>query len=224
MTEGRPKAVVSWSSGKDAAFALWEVERRGELAVAGLLTTVSRSFGRVSMHGVREALLEAQAASLGLPLYRVEIPSPCPNEVYERAMATVLGTLARDGVSHLVFGDLFLEDIRVYREAQLASTGFTPVFPLWHRDTRELAREMVGSGLRARVVCLDPRKVPRHFAGRPFDSDLLEDLPDTVDPCGENGEFHTFVHAGPMLPRPIPVRVGETVERDGFVFTDLRPA
>jgi len=219
----RAKAVVSWSSGKDSAFALWETLRSGELVVVGLLTTITKSFGRVSMHGVREKLLDQQAAAAGLPLRKVEIPYPCPNEVYEEAMATAIASMRAHGVSRLVFGDLFLEDIRAYREAKLASTGIDPVFPLWHRDTHELAQEMIRSGLEAHVVCVDPKKMSRRFAGRRFDLSFLDDLPPSVDPCGENGEFHTFVTAGPMLSRPIPVTPGEVVERDGFVFADLIP-
>lgn len=224
MGEPRPKAVVSWSSGKDAAFALWQVERDAEFEVAGLLTTVTASFHRVSMHGVREVLLERQAAAAGLPLHKVEIPYPCPNEIYEQAMAQAVTSLQAEGVSHIVFGDLFLEDIRAYRESRLAPTGMRPVFPLWGRDTRELAHEMVRGGLEAYLVCVDPRKLSKEFAGRRFDDSLLADLPPSVDPCGENGEFHTFVSNGPMFSRSISVAFGETMERDGFVFTDLVPS
>ena len=223
VTDRRPKAVISWSSGKDSAFALSEVLREAELDVVGLLTTVTKTYGRVSMHGVRERLLELQAEASGLPLLRVEIPSPCPNEVYEQEMARAIATMSAEGVTHLVFGDLFLQDIREYRESHLAPTGITPVFPLWGRDTKQLAREMIEGGLGAIVVCLDPRKLSRSFAGRRFDAQFLDELPPSVDPCGENGEFHTFVTAGPMFSRPIPVTVGSTVERDGYVFTDLLP-
>jgi uncharacterized protein (TIGR00290 family) len=223
VTDSRPKAVISWSSGKDSAFALSETLRQEELEVVGLLTTVTKTYARVSMHGVRERLLELQAEASGLPLVRVEIPAPCPNEVYEREMAKAIASMRSDGVTHLVFGDLFLQDIRDYRESRLGPTGMKPVFPLWGRDTRQLAREMIERGLEAVVVCLDPRKLSRNFAGRRFDDHFLHDLPPSVDPCGENGEFHTFVTAGPMFSRPIPVVVGSTVERDGFVFTDLLP-
>ena len=222
MGSGSPKAIVSWSSGKDSAFALSEVRREGILDVVGLLTTVTRDYHRVSMHGVRESLLEAQAEAAGLPLHKVEIPSPCPNSVYEAAMGAAVARLRAEGVTRLVFGDLFLPDIRAYREARLAGTGLAPVFPLWARPTSVLAREMIASGLEAHVVCLDPTKLPRSWAGRRFDLAFLRDLPPGVDPCGENGEFHTFASAGPMFSRPIPVEEGETVERDGFVFTDLR--
>ncbi len=218
------KAVVSWSSGKDSAYSLWKIRQEGLLEVVGLLTTVTKAYGRVSMHGVREELLVAQARATGLPLLRVEIPSPCPNEVYEREMATAISRLRAAGVTHMVFGDLFLEDIRAYRESRLAGTGIQPVFPLWGRPTGPLAEEMIGSGLMADLVCVDPRRLGREFAGRRFDPQLLRDLPPGVDPCGEKGEFHTFVSAGPMFDRPIPVEHGEVVERDGFVFADLKPA
>ena len=221
MSRDLPRAVVSWSSGKDSAYALWEVARTGQLEVVGLLTTLTGAFGRVSMHGVREALVEQQAEAAGLPLRKVEIPSPCPNEVYERAMGEALAELAREEIRWIVFGDLFLEEIRAYRESRLAATGIRPIFPLWGRDTRQLAREMIRTGFGASVVCVDPRTLPREFSGRAFDERFLNDLPPTVDPCGENGEFHTFVWAGPMFSHSISCRVGATVERDGFVFTDL---
>lgn len=188
-----------------------------------LLTTVTETFGRVSMHGVREELLDAQAAAVGLPLYKVRIPFPCPNEVYEQAMRRALAAAAEEGVRHMIFGDLFLEDVRRYREERLRPVGVEGVFPLWGRPTGALAREMIGSGLKARICCLDPRRLPRSLAGRPFDADLLAELPADADPCGERGEFHTFVWDGPEFRAPIPLRVGETVERDRFVFTDLVP-
>jgi uncharacterized protein (TIGR00290 family) len=176
------------------------------------------------MHGVREALLDAQAASVGLPLVKVRIPSPCPNEVYERAMGEAMAAALDDGIDHVVFGDLFLADIRAYREAQLARVGMTPIFPLWLRDTAALAREMIGAGMTAVLTCVDPKQLDRGFAGRTFDAALLDALPASVDPCGENGEFHTLVTAGPMFARPIPTRSGAVVERDGFVFADVLPA
>ena len=219
----RPRAVVSWSSGKDSAYALWETLRAGELQVVGLLTTVSERFGRVSIHGVREELLQAQAAAAGLPLLRVRLPQPCSDVVYAERMAVVIDGLRRQGVSHVVFGDLFLEEIRAYREAQLRATGVTPLFPLWGRATGPLARTMIAEGLQARIVALDPKRIPRELAGRPFDADLLAALPADVDPCGENGEFHTFASGGPMFSGPIGVRRGRVVDRDGFVFADLRP-
>jgi len=219
-----PKAYVSWSSGKDSAFALWEARRAGDLEIAGLLTTVTETFARVSMHGVREELLTLQASAVGLPLLTVPIPSPCPNDVYERAMAAALARLRREGVSRMVFGDLFLEDVRAYREQRLRGTGIDPVFPLWGRPTDRLAREMIDAGLDARLVALDPRQLPPSFAGRRFDRQLLADLPPTVDPCGERGEFHTCVVDGPMFTAPIAVEPGPVVARDGFVFADLAPA
>ncbi len=217
----RPRAVVSWSSGKDSAFALHEVRRAGALDVVGLLTTVTRTYRRVSMHGVREEILEAQARATGLPLFKVEIPSPCPNEVYERAMAEMMRRLQDLAVTRVVFGDLFLEDIRAYREDRLRGTGVDPVFPLWGRPTPALARTMIDAGLDARLVALDPKKMPREFAGHRFDRALLGRLPASVDPCGERGEFHTCVVAGPMFSAPIPVAAGPVVDRDGFVFADL---
>lgn len=219
-----PKAVVAWSSGKDGAYALHEVRRGGGLDVVGLLTTVTRPYGRVSMHGVREELLAAQARAVGLPLRTVDLPVPCPNAAYEAAMAAALAGLRAEGVEVVVFGDLFLEDVRAYRERSMAGTGLRAVFPLWGRSTDALAREMIRSGLEATIVCLDPRKVPRRLAGRRFDPGLLAELPRSVDPCGEYGEFHTFVSAGPMFERPVAVLPGAVVERDGFVFADLRPA
>jgi uncharacterized protein (TIGR00290 family) len=223
-SEGLPKALVSWSSGKDAAFALHEARRRGEVEVVGLITTVTAAFGRISMHGVREELLERQARAVGLPCRKIEIPYPCPNEVYERAMARVIDEAKAAGVRRIVFGDLFLEDIRAYREQRLAPTGIAAMFPLWRRDTARLAREMIAAGIRATLVCIDPKKLDTSFAGRTFDSELLWDLPAGVDPCGENGEFHTFVTEGPMFREPVRVVPGPVVERDGFVFADLRPA
>jgi uncharacterized protein (TIGR00290 family) len=217
------KAFVSWSSGKDSAFALHEARRAG-IEVAGVLTTVNALYDRVAMHGVRDALLDRQIAALGVPAIKVPIPSPCPNEVYEARMEEACARIKARGVRHIVFGDLFLEDIRAYRVEKLAAAGMEPLFPLWGRDTAVLAREMIASGLAAHVVCLDPRKLPRRFAGRLFDEAFLDDLPEGVDPCGENGEFHTVVTAGPMFAAPIAVSVGETVERDGFVFTDILPA
>ncbi|HEY6006014.1 MAG TPA: hypothetical protein VIV57_24250 [Anaeromyxobacter sp.] len=219
----RPKALVAWSSGKDSAWALHEVRRAGALDVVGLLTTVTSEFCRVSMHAVREELLDRQAASLGLPCRKVRIPWPCPNEAYEAAMAVALEEARAGGVTRVVFGDLFLEDVRAYRVAKLAGTGIEPEFPLWGRDTARLAREMIEGGLRATLTCVDPRQLDGAFAGRAFDEALVAELPPAVDPCGERGEFHTFAWAGPMFERPIPVERGEVVTRDGFVFADLLP-
>jgi uncharacterized protein (TIGR00290 family) len=212
---------MSWSTGKDSAFALHEARRSGDVEIVGLLTTVTAAFGRVSMHGVREALLDRQAKELGLPCWKVPIPSPCPNEVYEREMARVLAEVAGLGVDRVVFGDLFLEDLRRYREAKLREIGMSGVFPLWMRNTTSLARDMIEAGLRATITCIDPRKLDRSFAGRAFDTDFLEALPDGVDPCGENGEFHTFASAGPMFTESIHVEVGDVVDRDQFVFADV---
>ena len=182
---------------------------------------MTEAFGRVSMHGVRAEVAEAQARALGLPLHPVFIPFPCPNEVYERAMATALGALRAQGVTRVIFGDLFLEDVRRYREDRMAGTGIEPVFPLWGRPTRALAEEMIDRGVRAHIVALDPRKLPRSFAGRVLTRALLDELPPDVDPCAERGEFHTCVTAGPMFPAPLAVVPGPVVDRDGFVFADL---
>ena len=215
------KALIAWSSGKDSAWALHEARRSGEFAIVGALTTVTHEFRRVSMHGVRETLLAAQLEAARLPAITVRIPFPCPNEIYEREMAATFVDAKRAGVSHVVFGDLFLEDIRAYRESRLAEIGITPVFPLWHRPTAALAREMIDGGLEAHLVCIDRKKLPASFAGRKFDRALLDSLPADIDPCGENGEFHSFVTTGPMLAHAIKVAVGDTVERDGFAFADL---
>ncbi|MBV5271703.1 MAG: adenine nucleotide alpha hydrolase, partial [Afipia sp.] len=193
------KALISWSSGKDSAFALREVRKAGMFDVVGALTTVTETFGRVSIHGVREEILRAQLDAAGLPPLIVPIPYPCPNEIYEQRMTEALAQVRQRGVTHMIFGDLFLEDIRAYREAKLAGTGITPVFPLWQRPTAQLAREMIASGLKARLATVDLAKLPASFAGREFDDALLADLPDGVDPCGENGEFHTCVTAAPIF-------------------------
>jgi uncharacterized protein (TIGR00290 family) len=214
---------MSWSTGKDSALALHRVREAGEIDVVALMTTMTTVFGRVSMHGVREALLDAQCERVGLPCFKVPIPSPCPNEVYEREMASVLERARVVGVTHVIFGDLFLADLRAYREARLAEVGMTGVFPLWMEPTRPLAAEMIRSGLKATVTCIDPRKLERTFASRTFDADFVASLPSDVDPCGENGEFHTFAWAGPMFAKPIDVVSGEVVERDGFVFADVLP-
>ena len=220
----KPRAWLCWSSGKDSAWALHVVGRQDEVEVVGLLTTVTEPYRRVSMHGVREEILAAQAVAAGLPLCRVPIPAPCPDEVYQEAMRQALQKARQQGVTQMIFGDLFLEDVRAYRETQLVGSGITGLFPLWQRPTAELAREMIAAGLVARVTCLDPKKIPRDLAGCTFDQSLLARLPAEVDPCAENGEFHTCVTAGPMFTHPIPVQMGETVEREGFVFTDVRLA
>ena len=217
------KAFVSWSSGKDSAFALCEARRLGLAEVMGVVTTVNERYDRVAMHGVRSELLDRQIAALNLPAIKVLIPSPCTNEVYEARMAEACATIKASGIHHVIFGDLFLADIRAYRERTLAAIGMTPIFPLWGRDTRQLASDMIDSGLVAHLVCLDPTRTPAGLAGRRFDAALLSELPAHVDPCGENGEFHTVVTQGPMFSAPIGVSIGQTVEREGFVFTDVIP-
>ena len=219
----RKKAWLSWSSGKDSAWSLEVVRRQGEYDVEALLTTVNAEYQRVAMHAVRESLLRLQAESAGIPLVTVPIPFPCPNEAYEKAMSAAIGEARSRGITHMIFGDLFLEDIRRYREEKLAGTGITPVFPLWGLDTSRLANEMVEGGLRALLTCVDPSKLDASFAGRRFDAELLADLPPGVDPCGENGEFHTFACQGPMFQKPIAIEIGVVVERDGFVFADAVP-
>ena len=219
----KPKAWLSWSSGKDSAWSLHVMRRRGDVEITALLTTINRAHNRVAMHAVRESLLDAQAAATGLPLIKVAIPSPCPNEIYERAMSEAMAQASAEGITHMIFGDLFLEDIRKYREENLAKCGIAPVFPLWGRDTRILAQKMLTGGLCAVLTCVDPKKLDASFVGRAFDEKLLADLPASVDPCGENGEFHTFACAGPTFTSPITVDLGEIVERDGFVFADLLP-
>jgi uncharacterized protein (TIGR00290 family) len=217
----RPKALIAWSSGKDSAWALHEMRRAGDCEIVGALTTVTETFGRVSMHGVREELLLAQLASAGLEPIIVPIPYPCPNEVYEARMAAALKDAKAAGVTQVIFGDLFLEDVRRYREEKLASTGIAPVFPLWQRPTDALARDMIDAGVETYLACIDLKQLGKEFAGRRFDHALLEELPVSADPCGEKGEFHSCVVAGPMLSRRIPVAVGEVVEREGFAFADL---
>jgi uncharacterized protein (TIGR00290 family) len=222
-TGSLPKAIVSWSSGKDSAFALHELRKTGAYELVGVLTTVTATFHRVSMHGVREELLDAQVASLGLPCHKIHIPYPCPNSVYEREIARVLNNAKQDGVTHVVFGDLFLQDIRSYREKQLRELGMDGVFPLWMRDTSRLAREMLDAGIEATLTCVDLSKLDGSFAGRSFNAALLDSLPASIDPCGENGEFHTFVSAGPMFGSRIPITVGEVIKREGFAFADVIP-
>lgn len=215
------KAMISWSSGKDSVFALHEIRKAGTFDVVGALTTVTETFGRVSIHGVREEILRAQLDAAGLSPLVVPIPYPCPNEIYEQRMTAALAQARADGVTHMIFGDLFLEDIRAYRETKLAGTGITPVFPLWRRPTAQLARDMIAGGMEAFLATVDLAKLPASFAGRRFDAALLADLPEGVDPCGENGEFHTCVTAGPMFRRCLDVIPGESVMRDGFAYCDL---
>jgi uncharacterized protein (TIGR00290 family) len=217
----KKKALISWSSGKDSAWTLHVLRQSGEYEIAGLLTTMNAEFDRVAMHGTRRELVEAQAEAAGLPLVTVPLPWPCSNERYEAAIREACVRAVADGVDVMAFGDLFLEDVRKYREDKLAGSGLTPVFPLWGRPTRELVQEMLAGGVKARIVCVDPKKLPKEFAGRDLDESLLNSMPEDVDPCAENGEFHTVAYAGPMFRREIPVESGEVVERDGFVFADL---
>ncbi|HEX9235874.1 MAG TPA: ATP-binding protein [Actinomycetota bacterium] len=224
MTAVPTPVIFSWSAGKDSAFGLWTLLADRRYEVRALLTTLTEGHGRVSMSGVREELLDRQAEAVGLPVIKVWIPPECVNEVYESRMISAFGAPEFRRVEHVAFADLFLEDIRAYREDRLAQVGKRGVFPIWGRDTATLAEAMIGAGFRATLVCVDPRALAPSFAGRSFDQDLLADLPEGVDPCGENGEFHTFVHDGPLFRTPIPCRTGEVVTRDGFVYCDTVPA
>jgi uncharacterized protein (TIGR00290 family) len=215
------RILLSWSSGKDSAWSLHVLRQRGEYEVAGLLTTFNEDAGRVAMHAVRRELVERQAAAAGLPLRAVLLPWPCSNAEYESLMAQACAEAVSDGIEAVAFGDLFLEDVRAYREKQMAGSGLEPIFPLWGRPTRALAEEMIAGGLRAKLTCVDTTKLSQSFAGREFDQALLSDLPDVADPCGERGEFHSFVYAGPMLNGSLAVSVGVTVVRDQFAFADL---
>ena len=219
----RPKALLAWSSGKDSAWSLHVLRQQGTCEVVGLLTTINQAFDRVAMHAVRAELFRALADAAGLPIWPVPIPWPCSNAEYEAAMDAAVGRARGDGISAIAFGDLFLEDIRRYREDRLRGSGLEPLFPLWGLPTGALAETMVRGGLRARLTCVDPRQLDPRFAGREFDATLLAELPGSVDPCGERGEFHTFAYDGPMFAEPVRVRGGEVVERDGFVFADLLP-
>jgi uncharacterized protein (TIGR00290 family) len=219
----RTSFALSWSGGKDSALTLWTLCREGRTPEA-LITTITDAYDRISMHGVRRELLVQQAELLGIPLVEIPIPPACPNGVYEARMAQTFASPPLSRIDAVAFGDLFLEDVRAYREERLAAGGKRGLFPLWGRDTSELAREFVGAGFEAIIVCLDPRTLDRSFAGRAYNEQLLAELPSSVDPCGENGEFHTFVHAGPIFTESIACATGEIVERDGFVFCDLSPA
>lgn len=214
------KALVSWSSGKDSAWAL-HLLRGWKMEIVGLVTTLNQAFDRVAMHGVRRAILEAQASSVGIPLWPVPLPWPCSNEEYERIMGDVCRRAVALGIDTIAFGDLYLADIRKYRERQLQGTGLKPLFPLWEIPTNGLAREMIESGLKAKIACVDPKVLPGSFAGRDFDHAFLAELPAGVDPCGENGEFHSLAYDGPMFQKPLAVSVGEIIEKDGFIFADL---
>ena len=219
----KPKALLAWSSGKDSAWSLQVLRTQAEVEVVGLLTTINEAFDRVAMHAVRTELLRAQADAADLPVWPVLIPWPCSNAEYEAAMAAAMGRARAEGITHVAFGDLFLEDVRRYREERLAPTGIAPLFPIWGTPTDALARRMIDARLRARLTCVDPKSLDARFAGREFDATLLAELPASVDPCGERGEFHTFAYDGPMFRRPVPIRGGEVVTRDGFVFADLLP-
>ncbi len=215
------RALVSWSTGKDSAWMVHALRQTKEIEIGALVTTVNEEADRVAMHAVRVELLHAQARALGVPVWIVPIPCPCPNEIYEARMAEAVARARREGFDTIAFADLFLEDVRRYRESRLSGSGLEPIFPLWQRPTGELAREMVAGGLVAKVTCVDPRMLGREFVGRDFDAAFLDLLPPGVDPCGERGEFHTFAYAGPMFREPIRVEVGEIVDRDGFVFADV---
>jgi uncharacterized protein (TIGR00290 family) len=217
------KVLLSWSSGKDSAWTLHTLRRHGS-TVGALLTSMNEAAGRVSMHGVREEIVRAQAAAAGLPLVTVPLPWPCTNEIYEERFGQAVRQAVADGFTHVAFGDLFLQDVRQYREDRLAGSGLTPIFPLWGRPTAALAREMIAGGLGARISTLDPRIMPRELIGAAFDESLLAALPADVDPCAERGEFHTCVTAGPMFAAPLAVERGEIVDREGFVYGDLRLA
>jgi uncharacterized protein (TIGR00290 family) len=220
----KKKILLAWSSGKDSAWALHVLREQNQYEIAGLMTTFNAAFDRVAMHSTRRALVEMQAEAAGLPLIAAPIPWPCSNADYEAAMKRVCDQALAQGVSAIAFGDLFLTDVRAYRERQLKDSGLKPLFPLWGLPTQALAQKMISTGLRAKLVCVDPKQISSSFIGRDFDQTFLDDLPAGVDPCGENGEFHSFVYAGPMFRQQIPIVTGEKVERDGFWFCDVLPA
>jgi uncharacterized protein (TIGR00290 family) len=215
------RALLSWSSGKDSAWSLHLLQQQGEYEIVGLLTTFNREANRVAMHAVRRSLVEAQATAVGIPLWGVDLPSPCSNADYESIMKEACNAAVQAGIEYVAFGDLFLRDIRTYREKQLENSGLTPIFPVWGIPTNDLARAMIASGLKAKLTCVDSQSLSPEFVGREFDEQLLSDLPPQIDPCGENGEFHSFVYAGSMFRRELPIKVGEIVTRDRFVFADL---
>lgn len=220
----KKKTLLSWSSGKDSSWTLHVLQQRDDLEVVSLFCTINRKFERAAMHAVRVELIKRQAASAGLPVQFIELPHPCTDAEYRIIMGEFIDQVSRQGIEYIAFGDLYLEDIRSYRENNLADTGITPIFPIWGMETTALSRKMVNSGLRAVITCVDPNKLDPEFIGREYDQAFLEQLPDTVDPCGENGEFHSFAFAGPMFKEPVDIRPGETVARDGFVFADVLPA
>jgi len=218
------KTLLSWSSGKDSAWTLHLLRQRRDLEVAGLMTTVNQLYQRISIHAVRLELLKLQAEAAGLPLLIIDLPSPCSNSQYEAAMERFIAASRQQGIECMAFGDLFLDDIKAYREAKLSGTGITPLFPVWGIPTDQLAKEMIASGVRAVVTCVDPKQLAASFAGREFNEEFLSALPAGVDPCGERGEFHTFVFDGPIFRRPVEIEVGEIAERDGFIYADVLPA
>ncbi|ORU89744.1 MAG: ATP-binding protein [Cycloclasticus sp. symbiont of Poecilosclerida sp. M] len=215
------KTLLSWSSGKDSAWTLYQLQQDDDIELVGLVTTVNETHQRVAMHAVRVELLKQQAQAAGLPLHTINIPHPCTNEIYNQAMNNFFDSIKGKGITHMAFGDLYLEDIRQYRIDNLKPTGLEPLFPLWLKATKQLAQAMLAGGLKTRITCVDPKQIPMSFCGREFDQQFLDDLPEGVDPCGENGEFHSFAYAGPMFKHEIKITSGEVVERDGFVFADL---
>jgi len=217
----KKRTLLSWSSGKDSAWTLYQLQQSDDIEMKGLVTTVNQTHQRVAMHAVRVELLQLQAIAAGLPLYIINIPYPCSNEQYEQAMTDFFSSIAGKGISHMAFGDLYLDDIRQYRVDNLSKTTLQPLFPLWLKPTKQLAKDMLAAGLKTRITCVDPKQLPAEFCGREFNQEFLNDLPSNVDPCGENGEFHSFAYAGPMFENEIQIKTGERVERDGFVFSDL---
>ena len=218
------KVLLSWSSGKDSAWSLYHLQQTPGIEVVGLFSSINQSVGRVAMHATRTLLVQQQAAQAGLPVEFIPLPKPCTNVQYETIMTDFYRRTLKQGIHTIAYGDLFLEDIRQYREMTLTKANIKALFPLWGQDTQKLSVKMLASGLRAQLTCIDPKQMPKHFAGAEFNHDFLNKLPETVDPCGENGEFHTFTYAGPMFKQPIPIEVGKTIERDGFIFTDLQPS
>jgi len=219
----KKKTLLSWSSGKDSAWALHILQHQQDIEVVGLFCTFNKKFKRGAMHAVRNELICQQAESIGLPLQLIPIPDPCSDSEYKRIMANFIEQVKSQGIDTIAFGDLFLEEIRSYREESLVGTGITPLFPIWGIPTNELSKEMINSGLRAKITCIDPKYLPAEFAGHEYDSTFLEQIPDAIDPCGEKGEFHSFAYDGPMFKNKLNISVGETVTRDGFVYTDLLP-
>jgi uncharacterized protein (TIGR00290 family) len=219
----KKRTLVSWSSGKDSAWTLYQLQQDNDIELVGLVTTVNETHQRVAMHAVRVSLLEQQAKAAGLPLFIIPIPHPCSNELYNQAMNQFFDSIEGQDITHMAFGDLYLEDIRQYRIDNLKNTGLEPLFPLWLKPTDELAQAMLDGGLKTHITCIDPKQLGASFAGREFNQQFLDDLPDSVDPCGENGEFHSFAYDGPMFKHAISIKAGEVVERDGFVFADLMP-